>query len=297
MADGYLQAFGIPVERATAAADFHEAFATYRLSDADGDVPETVRLPDAASALRVAGQWAMLFDQSRGRRLLVQSARIWHDLGHGFGSFLLEALAPGQLSPRDMAVRMDYLLSLHQPNGNQPAGADRRTFGPLRYPQQQAYLAVAIAGMADRIDVDPRLFEVSSAPAHLLGVAPVGSMGTPARVYWDIARSLLQDDGRGSARVVVRHVTRMAAAFDERVRLAVANERLWANAAAPVDVTDLDLVGITRTAANRVGPDVLNDEMRRVEVELPVYGQQAFDLAVRLVDEWPGDHGDRDDYG
>jgi hypothetical protein len=47
----------------------------------------------------------------------------------------------------------------------------------------------------------------------------------------------------------------MADVYAEAINSAMANERLWFNAAAPVDVGDIDITAIALISARRLGSD------------------------------------------
>src|SRR6266568_157366 len=96
-----------------------------------------------------------------------------------------------------------------------------------------------------------RLFADQS--PHRRGVAPIGSLGTPLRVYWDIARRFLDDEDDQTATIVARDLAGMATSYAETIDSAMANQRLWFNAAAPVDVGDIDTSAIAMIAARRLG--------------------------------------------
>lgn len=52
---------------------------------------------------------------------------------------------------------------------------------------------------------------------------------------------------------ISRHLVDMCQAYAEIVQLAGANHYLWGNAAAPVDVGDIDIAGVTALATQRLG--------------------------------------------
>lgn len=61
--------------------------------------------------------------------------------------------------------------------------------------------------------------------------------------------------------MVAQHLRGMARIYSGNVSLAMANEWLWSRAAAPVDTLDVDILGISRATAYRVGPELLGREL------------------------------------
>ena len=141
-----------------------------------------------ASALREAASWAVYFDVSRARGLLARSGFLYQLAGLAFGTFLLTVAGspPMEEFSRDIAM----LAQLHGQSGqlNRVDIPDS-----LYHPQQQTYLLLACAGMADRLDnprrqfkdpgdaPDPRrpLHAIAAGSPNLLGVLPFGALGTP----------------------------------------------------------------------------------------------------------------------
>jgi hypothetical protein len=288
MTDAQLQALQLDREQAMTAADFFAAYGAHAEDRSRDATDPTQGQLDAASAFRKAGQWAMLFDRARGYSLLVRSALIWHRLGYGFGTYLLTALTPAQVPRADLYIRVRQLVGWHSPDGTVPgADLDDRDEGSaelLAYPQQQAYLALAAAANPTNLGaLRERLLTICDAPLHRQGVTPIGSLGTPIQVYWNIARSLLGGDREQAARVVAEHLASMTRVYDGNLRLAMVNEWLWSNAAAPVDAVDVDIMGIARATANRVGPGLLSRELTSQMEELPPIARVAMDIAMQSV--------------
>src|SRR5690348_18131951 len=94
MSSHQLEVLQLNQEQVEIATDFFEAYAAYALSPSEPGNDTEASLMDAASSLRVAGEWAMLFDPRRAANLLGRSADLWNSMGHGFGTFLLTAFAP-----------------------------------------------------------------------------------------------------------------------------------------------------------------------------------------------------------
>jgi hypothetical protein len=242
---------------------------------------------DAASSFRIAGQWAMLLDGRRAIELLTGSALIWHQLGYGFGTFLLAAIAPAQLNRRDLIGRLNQVAQQYA----SPIVADRisdegqRPLEPLLHPQQQAYALLAGAGMQQRLELPIDLLRViGDRSPHKRGVAPIGALGTPLRVYWDIANHFLRNDDSETAALVANDLAGIAVTYAQTIGSAMANERLWFNAAAPVDVCDVDIVGIAMTAARRLGPDLMQLQLRSVMENLEATARVPLECADEMID-------------
>jgi hypothetical protein len=276
------------------AANFFEAYGSYALST--GGVEEesatggTVYLLDAASSLRSAGQWAMLFDSRRAARLLARSAQIWDALGYGFGTFVLAAVAPDQLDLDRTSERLLRLAAMYSPPRQEPeVRSDRerqRLPGPLLHPQQQAYLLLAGASLWQSLPMAPDLLRVivDQSP-HRRGVAPVGALGMPLRLYWDMAGRLLDNSDEESVQVVANNLARMCLAYAESINSAMANERLWFNAASPVDVGDIDIVGIALASAHRLGANLMQEHLQSAMGGLDAIARVPMELASEMIDD------------
>src|ERR1022692_2368708 len=117
MSSQQLEVLQLSREQVETAADFFEAYAAYAQSSIGRGNDSEANLMDAASSLRVAGQWALLFDPRRAANLLGRSAYLWNSMGHGFGTFLLTAFAPRRVSRDDVIKRISEIASLYLPNG------------------------------------------------------------------------------------------------------------------------------------------------------------------------------------
>ena len=216
MAARHLETLQLERDKVETAADFFEAYATHVLSQLEAGVAEEVGLVDAASSLRAAGQWAMFFDPRRAARLFTQSARIWHDLGYGFGTFLLAAIAPNFLDRGDLISRLTQMAETYSPERvtQQPSAERHEMPEPLLHPQQQAYLLLAGAAMWRRLEIPLNLLRiVGDQSPHRRGVAPIGALGTPLRIYWEIARNFLDNDDEKTAGLVARNLASMGISF------------------------------------------------------------------------------------
>jgi hypothetical protein len=250
MAPQHLQTLQLEQGQVEIAADFFETYASFILSSA----ADENALADGASSLRAAGQWAMFLDPQRAVRLFVASAQLWHRMGHGFGTFLLAAFAPDELDRDEMVNR---LVPLAQPYIQDQIGSAEQQQPlpePLLHPQQQVYLLLAGTGMSRQMDLPTGVLRrFADQSPHRRGVAPIGSLGTPLRIYCDIVRHFLNDDDEQTATLVARDLAGMATSYGETIDSAMANQRLWFNAAAPVDVGDIDTSAIAMIAARRLG--------------------------------------------
>src|ERR1035438_3547258 len=171
------------------AADFFETYASHALSsgradEEEGHASSSIYLLDAASSLRAAGQWAMLFDAQRAARLLTAAAQIWQTLGYGFGTFVLAAVAPRQLDRRNTNDQLRQLAQQYTQGRAVQSIRTQQLPEPMLHPQQQAYLLLACASLWRRFDLEPGLLRIiiDQSP-HRRGVAPIGALGTPLRQY------------------------------------------------------------------------------------------------------------------
>jgi hypothetical protein len=204
---------------------------------------------DLATALRERGQWLLFFDQERAGESLFEAGRLFGRLGQPFG-YYLQVIAGGldrELPLRRLGTGLRYIDK--GPGALDSAGE----MWPLAHPQQQAYMLLAATGSERaRKQFGPLLASVLHSSPHDQGVAPVGALGTPIRHMWDIARHLYLAE-RQSASVVASHLAAMSDRYAEAMELARVNQFLWQHGAAPVDVGDVDLTGITALAVRRFG--------------------------------------------
>jgi hypothetical protein len=296
-----MQTLQLDPDQVTTAADFFEAYARYALSrgpvSEDSDSASPAHLLDAASSLRAAGQWAMLLDPQRAAGLLTEAAQIWQTLDYGFGTFVLAAVAPSDLDPGRMNDQLQQMAQQYI-QGQDITGRPRQPIGPqqipepMRHPQQQTYLLLASASLSRRFELEPRLLRliVDQSP-HRRGVAPIGALGTPLRQYWDIARRFLDASDEETAQTVAADLARMASAYAEAINSAMANERLWFNAAAPVDVGDIDITAIALISARRVGPDLTQEHLRSAAESLGPTARVPLELAGEMIDNFFPDPG------
>lgn len=118
---------------------------------------------------------------------------------------------------------------------------------------------------------------------HCRGVAPIGALGTPLRQYWDIARRFLGTADEETARTVAADLARMADVYAEAINSAMANERLWFNAAAPVDVGDIDITAIALISARRLGSDLTQEHLHSAAESLGPTARVPLELAGEMI--------------
>jgi len=288
MALRHLETLQLEPDRVEKAVDFFEAYASFIQSPSSGITGESA-LVDAASSLRAAGQWAMLINPQRAMTLFTTSARIWHRLGYGFGTYLLAAFAPDQLNRYEM---INQLTALAQPYvRRQLAFTERQELPePLLHPQQQVYLLLAEAGMSRQMELPVDVLQTfADQSPHRRGVVPIGSLGTPMRVYWDISRHLLESSDERAAVGVVRDIAGMSRSYAEKIDSAMVNQKLWFNAAAPVDVGDVDISAITMIAVRRLGFDRMRARLRSTASNLSSVARIPVELAIEMIQAYRAD--------
>jgi hypothetical protein len=288
MATAHLRRLRLDPEQAQSVTDYLESYANTtgreledilgdsgtRRVEADGPERADVQWEltvEMASALREAASWAMYLDVSRARSLLQRAGYWYQTAGLAFGSFLLTIAGSPPMNEfsRDIAM----LARLHgQPDESEGPESPNSRYrveipSSLYHPQQQTYLLLACAGMADRLDdsrrqlivpeeeADPRgrLRAIAAESPNLLGVLPFGSLGTPVRVAWDIGVHLLRRRNNDSLDVVARQLAGLYRRYGEMMNLAMVNDHLWEHAAAPVDVGDVEVMGITALCISHFG--------------------------------------------
>lgn len=318
MAQSPFEALQLDREQARRAADFYESWAASAAQLGDPRGGETspsgadgagvaagldwAAQADAATALRLAGQWAMLFDVRRAHTLLAAAGRLLHTLGQGFGTFLMVAYGAETPDASEVASRVRRLTELlRQDDDEAIPGSGEPPPAPLLHPQQQAYLLVGASGMTGR----PHRFEsgmarsygdarmdrmtaqlrcLASESPHRRGVVSVGALGTPIQVYWNIASHLLRDEP-GATGAIVGHLRGMAERYAEAVTFAMANERLWFHGAAPMDVCDIDITALALIAARSLGIRRVKSALREARNDAPALISAALDIAEQMLPE------------
>jgi hypothetical protein len=121
-------------------------------------------------------------------------------------------------------------------------------------PPQQAYIFLAAAATRDVAnEYQSFLRALAQTSLNRTGVIGVGALGVPIHRYWALAAGFLEHevdfDRMGP------HLAAIVARYAEAMELARVNRYLWENCAAPVDVGDIDIAGITVLLVDRLGYD------------------------------------------
>lgn len=262
MALQHLERLRLDPEQARSVTDFLESYANTTGRElessgprkaADDDAGQTNTLwtltMDMASALREAASWAAYFDVDRAIRLLRRAGVLYQQAGLAFGSFLL-AVA-NSIQVEELSRDITLLAQLH---GQSDVSDAPEIPSALYHPQQQAYMLLACAGMANQLDsYSERLHAIAAESLNRQGVLPFGALGMPVRVAWDIGLHLLEKNTPESLDVVAGHLATWCRRYAETMELAMVNDHLWDHAAAPVDVGDMEIMGIVALSASHFG--------------------------------------------
>jgi hypothetical protein len=280
MARRDLEELNLDLSRIRARTDFLESYANTTGRELE-DLPRAGTLPDpsgrsgegsdgnwiltmeAASVLREAASWAVYFDVERAIMLLNRSGYLYQSVDMAFGSFLLTVAGAPPLD--ELSSDIGLLARLH---GQASAAGPATIPDSLHHPQQQAYLLLACAGMANKVTAYRRpgtveeisgyrrtLHAIAAESPIRRGVLPFGSLGIPVRVPWDIGVHLLQESSPESLDVVARYLTLLCRRYAETMESAAVNDYLWSHAAAPVDVGDIEIIGIAALATAHFGSE------------------------------------------
>jgi hypothetical protein len=114
-------------------------------------------------------------------------------------------------------------------------------------------------------------------------VLPFGVLGTPLRVAWDVGVYLLQASNTDALDVVARHLAGLCRRYDEMMNLARVNDHLWKHAAAPVDVGDIEIIGITTLSVSHFGQNNLAQAIIANGLDPNGISFIPFDLGVELA--------------
>jgi hypothetical protein len=313
-----IELLGLSVSQVEAAVAFYESYAntvtgeleqyrsgtvaTSRRAVADpaqeeGDDHELALLTDLTSALREAAQWATLLDPARPLSLLRRAGELTAAHGPGFSAFLLTVSDLGDDDARNVPTPSDPAVYARNVSMLRNSGPERQSDepvpGPMRHPQQQAYLLLSLAALQrPRREHRGTLREFIAGSPHRDGVTPVGPLGIPIRVYWDIARLMLSNT---ELRPVVRHLTAMAGRYADRVELARTNTHLWEHAAAPVDVGNVDMSCLAVLADMSFGHRRFRPALARAIDDQDTVFAVPLRLAVEMSDYAAESRGDSDD--
>lgn len=221
-----------------------------------------------ASSYRLAAQFAALVDMPLALALAVHAGLEYLKAGAPFGLFLLTGLLDDKIL-RDSSVLSTLISPLSEPVA-QPGLAD---------PVQQTYMVLAAAsrpwlrGLL-RQSVDQPIDDmVEHLAAHDLH--PIGPQSIPLATYLTYARTMLSDqpgrltDGAGERTLaeIAGQLAEMGRIQAIRLRATMRNNFLWQNAAAPVNVIDLEYVAMCGLAM-RHDPDWSESLPRRMRSEL-----------------------------
>lgn len=282
---GYEQLEALRLEggRVEAAYGFLEAYAEMcvrQRNDVDADLEQaksrsaaTLQLQqrwnlhmEAASSLVEAGQWAMLIDPARALGLWRRAGRFYRSFEFGFGYYLSVLARSGHAVSHDddadervideLSSRVRQLAFATHVAGDEPRAGIAELPEPLRHPQQQAYLMLAgatIAAADDGRELVDFLNSLAESSPHRSGVTPIGALSTPISTMWDVADRLVrrEDDDLDA---VVSVIVNLARRYDESMQLAMVNQYLWSNAAAPVDVGNFEIAALTTSAFYAFAP-------------------------------------------
>jgi hypothetical protein len=207
---------------------------------------------DAATAFREAAQWALCFDPGRARALLDRSGTLFHTLGHPFGDYLKVMSGSWFHDPpyEQFAGQLQALAELTRPSETE---AEEHIPAPLLHPQQQAYLMLAAAASPPiAAEFGSLLRNITNESPHRFGVVPVGALGIPIRWFWRVTDVFLKPS-RAPGPQIAADLAALGERYAEAIELARTNEYCWRNAAAPVDVGDLDITGVAVIASRRFG--------------------------------------------
>lgn len=277
MTTRHLVALGLDPSQVRNAIRFHRAYAATALAELestrsdDADLEFTLRA-DAASALREAAQWTLLLEPEPATMLLRRASNQYRQLGLAFGAYL-DVLAGGREREVISFVLKQVLTQALREVSDSPLDVNEYQQMPeIRLQQQQqAYLVMAASAVSTQptdaslsvdilrvpnSDLAEALDATLETSPHNTGVLPVGSLGTPIHRFWSVARHLRSEHSRDILEIA-RHLIAMCRAYEEAISLAHTNDYLWSNGAAPVDIADLDIAGISTLTTRRFGRDRL----------------------------------------
>ncbi|MEI5135092.1 hypothetical protein RB199_26500 [Streptomyces libani] len=284
MSMSHVRDMRIDSERVYSAVEFFESYANSCLfelnSQGDGGISSTTEnapdsskwivLGDAASALRTASEWAMLFDPNRALTLLDRCGTLLHELNYPFGNFLKVVAGPWFDDPplSSFGKWIEDVVRLNGLEGGENGDSENRSgVSPtLLHAQQQAYLVMAaVSSPLVSSEFRTPLRKIILKSPHRVGVTPVGALGTPIRRFWAVAEALIHEGSEGAA-VVAENLAEMSQKYAESAELAMANEHCWRNAASPIDIVDVDMIGIVVSAARILGSHTIGQSL---ELRIP----------------------------
>ncbi|WP_329230187.1 hypothetical protein [Streptomyces canus] len=305
MSMSHVHDLGIDPERASSAVEFFESYANSCLAELNspGDkgissptrnAPDSGRwiiLSDAASALRTASEWAMLSDPDRALILLDRCGTLLHELNYPFGNFLKVIAGPWFEDPpiSNFGQWIEDVVRLSGLEGDRYGDTENRSDIPatLLHPQQQAYLVIAaVSSPLVYSEFRTPLQQIILRSPHRFGVTPVGALGTPIRRFWAIAEALTREGSEGAS-VVAEHLAEMSQKYAESAELAMTNEYCWRNAAAPIDIVDVDMTGIVVSTARILGSRTLGHSLDLRIHDIHPLGRILLEVALEVTHSGP----------
>lgn len=242
---------------------------------ARSDERDFALLVDAASALREAAMLALVSAPDQAPGLLRRSGRLFLEASVPYGVYLV-ALSGRVDEATDISfsVHLELALRSIEPPDSPILGERTDTEGsnpsvPSALPQQQLYLL--LAGVASDILRSPRqdgLRELMARSPHRNSNLAVGALGLPTMRYWSAVESLMDEQGAPNPSSVPDETLAvlewLAARHADVVASAQVNDYLWRNLASPVDVVDLDLIGLAALTMRRYDTDRVMESLRPV---------------------------------
>jgi hypothetical protein len=288
MSSAHLEQMGIDVESVLRSIDFLEAYGDLSLSETDTvDESRWRATVDAAGAYRDGAQWALWLDPSRAQYLLDRAGDCFDAIGQPFGSYLKVVSGTWYRDP-PVAAMGEQLRALE--TVTEEAGETRgaRSERAVDTPQQQAYLFLAAAGSPPVASEYWYLLQhMATDSPHRLGVVPVGALGTPIRRLWRLASLLLRADPE-AVEDIAANLGAMAGAYEENMTQAQTNEHTWRHAAAPVDVGDIDIFGVTVVASQHFGAQTMQRAVERVMPSRSDVPRAILEVAIEYANEIGG---------
>jgi hypothetical protein len=259
-----LDTLGVSARVLRGQADFHAAYAN-ALSQARPSDPVWGALVSRddpwrsaairASAYRTAAQYAALVDPPAAARLAMRASSAYMEAGLPFGAMM----AVGLMGDRTAITTVSVDRILEMTTG----------FSALD-PVQRMYLLLALVGHPVLADVFAKVRRdmVRNLEAHRLH--PVGAHGVPLADHLALASTLnaterqqyeaaAPADDVDYPAEVFEHLAVIGRRSAEALRVAQDNDYLWENAAAPVDLVDLEDVAMTGLILNRLGGQLWRD--------------------------------------
>jgi hypothetical protein len=323
MGTRHLETLHIDPERVSSAAAFLSGYAEFCLQERRESGDRSRRDPDAvtedqrtqrgwnliveaASSLVEAGQWAMLVDPVNALAMWTKAGRLYREVDFGFGYYLSvigdrdgsiesdeTADASDQLDPALTDALRRLVIGSHlvaDKSGDRPHDELRDA---MLHPQQQAYLLLAGATRAARRrdgELPDLLYPLLRSSPHRFGVTPVGSLSTPISTMWQVAEALFDPTPSGIS-LITDVLVALSRRYQESARLAMVNEYLWRNAAAPVDVGNFDMAALTLSAVEVYRSDALEviaDQLDRLRSEQDALARSQLEIALEVASAGAG---------